>query len=267
MKKRNLKNDFPRITIITPSYNQAAFIERTIQSVLSQDYPNLEYIVMDGGSSDGTVEVLKRYKKDLIYFSHKDSGQSHAINKGLKIATGEIIGYLNSDDYLEKGAFAKIADFFQTHKEAAWVTGKCRIVDQNDKEVRHVITFYKNFCLKYLCKREVFCIIQFISQPATFLRKNVVDTVGYFDESLHYDMDLDYWLRIWKNYDLFYMDRYLANYRVHTSSKAVTSPETQFHVASYIIRKHTKGKIVLFLHNLHDAIALRIYRYFYSEKI
>lgn len=267
MKRTIPKNNLPRITIITPSYNQAAFIERTIQSVLSQDYPNLEYIIMDGGSRDGTIEVLKRHKGDLKYFSQKDSGQSHGINKGLKIATGDIIGYLNSDDYLEKGALAKIVNFFQTHKEASWVTGKCSIVDHKDNHVRSTVTVYKNFCLKYLRYKEVFCIIQFISQPATFWRKNVVDTVGYFDESLHYDMDLDYWLRVWNKFALFFIDEYVANYRVHTSSKAVTSPETQFHVASQIIKAHTKSKILLLLHNLHDAIALKVYRNFYSEKM
>ena len=102
-----------KISVITPSYNQAQFIERTILSVLNQNYPNLEYIIMDGGSTDNTVEILKKYSDKIIWKSEKDNGQSGAINKGLKMATGDIVTYLNSDDIYELGTFEKIAEFFQ----------------------------------------------------------------------------------------------------------------------------------------------------------
>jgi glycosyltransferase involved in cell wall biosynthesis len=137
-----------KISIITPSYNQAEFIERTIQSIFSQNYPDIEYIVMDGGSTDGTVKILKKYSDQIIWKSEKDNGQSDAINKGLKIATGEIVAYLNSDDTYEPGTLKKVADFFQKNPEKKWVYGKCKIINKKDQEIRKWITAYKNLLLK-----------------------------------------------------------------------------------------------------------------------
>ena len=121
-----------KISIITPSYNQAAFIERTILSVLNQNYFDLEYIIMDGGSTDGTTEILKKYSDKIIWKSEKDSGQSDALNKGLKIATGYIVAYLNSDDTYELGTLKKIAEFFQNNLGKKWVYGKCKIINENE---------------------------------------------------------------------------------------------------------------------------------------
>src|SRR5579862_9846502 len=124
----------PRITIITPSYNQADYIEQTIVSVLKQEYPNLEYIVMDGGSNDGTLDILKSYSDRLTWFSEKDHGQTHAINKGMRMASGVIVGFLNSDDILLPGALQHIGSFFVDHPEPKFVTGKCRVIDKNGVE-------------------------------------------------------------------------------------------------------------------------------------
>src|SRR5579859_2701917 len=119
-----------RITIVTPSLNQAAYLERTISSVLDQGYPELEYLVFDGGSTDGSVEILRRYADQIAYWeSEQDRGQSHALNKGFERATGELVGWINSDDYYRPGAFAAAAEAFEANPEAEWVCGACRYLN------------------------------------------------------------------------------------------------------------------------------------------
>jgi glycosyltransferase involved in cell wall biosynthesis len=223
----------------------------------------LEYIIVDGGSSDETVKILESFGKKILWISEKDRGQSEAINKGLKMATGEVLGYLNSDDYLEKDALRKIGEFFSKKGNAYWLTGKCYIVDENSRECRKLITSYKNFLLRFLRSREIFNIVQFISQPSTFWRKEVLTKIGYFDETLHYDMDYDYWLRIWQKYRLYFLDDYLSSYRVHKAAKAVVSPETQFKVEFEIVRRYTNSKIILLFHKFHARLVLMIYRLFF----
>ena len=126
----------PRISIITPTFNQAGFIEQTINSVLGQGYPNLEYIIIDGGSTDGTVDLIRKYETQLAYWvSEKDGGQSNAINKGLKFATGDIIAYINSDDYYLDGAFERVANAYRDNPAVDLWHGRCRVVDQYGAKV------------------------------------------------------------------------------------------------------------------------------------
>src|SRR4030042_6039451 len=119
-----MRVNLPKISLITPSYNQAGYIRKTIDSVLMQNYPFLEYVVLDGGSTDETVEILKHYGKKIRWISKRDKGQSEAINKGLRITTGEIVGFINSDDYLESGCLLKVGRYFAKHNKIYWITGK-----------------------------------------------------------------------------------------------------------------------------------------------
>jgi len=134
-----MKEKLPKISIITPSFNQGQFIEETIQSVLNQKYPNLEYIVIDGGSTDNTLDILKKYEGKLKWISEKDKGQSDGINKGFKMATGDIIAWLNSDDYYLPGALHEVARFFIKNPEAQWVTG-----DYMEKKFKSILFGIKN---------------------------------------------------------------------------------------------------------------------------
>lgn len=240
-----------KISIITPSFNQARFIERTIQSVLSQNYPDLEYIVMDGGSTDGTIEILKKYEGKIIWKSEKDNGQSDAINKGLEMATGDIVTYLNSDDTYEPEALKKVAEFFQRNPDRKWVYGKCKIINGNDQEIRKLITFYKNLLLKkFSCAKLL--SENFISQPATFWKREIHSEIGFFDENEHYCMDYEFWLRIGKKYPAGVIDAYLANFRYYANSKSGGVNKKQFQDELRLAKKYgINNKLSIVLHYLN----------------
>jgi glycosyltransferase involved in cell wall biosynthesis len=251
--------DYPSITVVTPSLNQGDFIDQTIRSVLGQDYPWLEYIVVDGVSTDNTLEILKKYSDRMIWISEKDRGQSNAINKGLRMAGGEVVAYLNSDDVYQPGALLKVGEFFASQPEAAWLTGKCRIIDQEGVEIRKGVTLYKNFWLR-VNSYQALCVLDFISQPATFWRREVIDEIGEFNEHLEYAMDYDYSLRVGKKFKLWVLDEYLASFRVHPSSKAGSSARAQFEVDYQIAKKYSASKFLQSLHKIHNSIIVGTYR-------
>lgn len=217
-----------KITIVTPSFNQGHYIEDTIKSVLNQqgDF-DLEYFVIDGGSTDNTLEILKKYEDKLTWVSESDNGQTHAINKGLKNATGDIVAYINSDDLYVSGAFQNVVNFFQKYPEKNWAYGKCRIINEQGKEIRKWITTYKNLLLKRYSYNKLLTE-NFVSQPATFWRRNLLDEIGYLDEDHHLVMDYEYWLRIGNKYDAGVISKYLAEFRWYTDSKSGTQFKNQF---------------------------------------
>jgi len=242
----------PRISIITPSFNQGDFIEQTILSVLSQDYPNLEYLVMDGGSSDTTLNVLEKYSGSVAWMSEPDQGQAHAINKGLRRATGSIVGYLNADDLLLPGTLKKVMDAFINQPKTWWVTGKCRIVDEENNEVRKPITVYKNTLLG-LHTFSLLLMTNYISQPATFWRREALEAAGYLDESLRYVMDYEYWLRLYSKYPPVFIPEYLAAFKIHRSSKTTSTGHKDIYVdeEKIVVGRYVHSRLQMFLHNAH----------------
>ncbi|MRR53110.1 MAG: glycosyltransferase [Deltaproteobacteria bacterium] len=201
-------------SVITPSFNQAQFISQTIQSVQNQDYPHWEHIVMDGKSDDGTVEILKSCQH-LKWLSENDRGQSDAINKGFRLATGDIIAWINSDDWYEPGAFKAVADFFTANPGKNIVMGDCNLVDADGVIFDRVINQERGFdeLRKYWISRSI------PTQPAIFFRRNLLDEFGLLDESLHFAMDYDLWMRFSQKNRLYHIDRTLANYRFHSDAK------------------------------------------------
>ncbi len=248
----------PRITVITPSYNQGQYIEQTIESVLSQDYPDLEYWVIDGGSTDGTVDILRRYDGRINWISERDRGQTHAINKGLARATGQVLAYLNSDDVYEPGALITVGEYFSRYPQAVWVAGKCRIVDTAGREVRRAITLYKNIWLR-LGSCTVLRVLDYLSQPATFWHRKVIDKIGSFNEALRYAMDYDYSLRVARHFPLRVIDAYLASFRVHPSSKGGTGFVAQFEEDLTCARQHCSSRVLVGLHAVHNATIVAVY--------
>jgi glycosyltransferase involved in cell wall biosynthesis len=239
--------EHPRISVITPSLNQGRFIERTIRSVLSQGYPDLEYIVVDGGSTDGTHEILRRYEGRLRWLSGGDNGQSDAINKGIRLSTGEIIAYLNSDDTYEPGALETVAAYFASHPSALWATGRCRMIDEEDREIRGLITSYKDMLLSRYSYR-LLLITNFISQPATFLRRRAIAEFGLFDPAHHLVMDYDYWLRIGRVHRPGIIEERLACFRVHGASKTSSSFRRTFRQELEVSRMRSGSRLINVLH-------------------
>lgn len=211
---------FPRITIVTPSLNQAAYLENAIISVLSQDYPNLEYIVIDGGSSDGSVEIIKKYAGRLAFWcSESDRGQSHAINKGFAKATGDILAWLNSDDYYQPHTLHTVAKSFRDAPDTVMVYGDYYVLYPDGRAVlKPKIAFDWNICL--------YCYLM-IPQASAFWRRDAYEAVGGLREDLHYIMDYDLFLKLARYYPTAIRQILtpLSTFRVHQYSKSVSLKE------------------------------------------
>lgn len=253
----------PRISVITPSYNQARFIEQTIQSVLSQNYPHLEYLIIDGGSTDGTLDILRRYNDHLTWISEQDSGQTNAINKGLRMASGEIVAYLNADDLYEPDTLFLVGKYFNSNSDAMCVTGQCQNIDEKGKIIRRGVSWYKNFWLR-VGNYSVLQVLNFIAQPATFWRRCILEQIGYLDERLHYTMDYEYWLRIGKHYPIHRLHRPLAQFRIHSNSKSGQTSTDQFNEELLVAMCYGKGLPIL-LHKLHRIATVQVYLHYFRQ--
>lgn len=253
-------SNLPSITIVTPSLNQGSFIEATIISVLSQNYPKLEYIVADGGSTDNTLIVLEQYSGKLHWYSKKDKGQTDAINVAMRMATGDVVAYLNADDILLPGSLLMVAEIFAQRKNIQWLTGQCRIINENGKNIRSLITLYKNLLL-YSRSYRGLLVTNYISQPATFWRKSLLDICGLLDEDLHYVMDYEYWLRLYSKYPPLFLPEYLAFFRVQRNSKTTRKGHSSIYIdeEKNIIQRYTSSYLPMFLHNTHRYIMTMIY--------
>lgn len=207
----------PLVSIVTPSFNQARFLEATLQSVLSQDYPNMEYIVIDGGSSDGSLEILERYSSRLTYWcSEPDAGQTDAINKGLARAGGKILAWLNSDDIYFPGAVARAVAFLQAHPEVGMVYGEALYIDENGRPIGRfpaAQTDWRRLRRGYV----------HIPQQAAFFRASLWRLVGPLDPALFFAMDYDLWLRIAELSPIRFVPEIWAGFRLHGSAKTLSA--------------------------------------------
>lgn len=207
----------PLVSIITPSYNQAQYLENTVQSVLEQEYSKIEYIVVDGGSTDGTRDILRSYEDRVSqWVSEPDLGQTDAINKGFEMAQGDILAWLNSDDTYRPGAVGEAVAYLNRHPEIGMVYGNAYYVDENGKRVASYPagpTDYKGL------RRGV----NTIPQQSMFFRSKLWEIVGPLDPSFYYAMDYDLWVRIAEVTPIAFHDRYWANFRLHSESKSLTA--------------------------------------------
>ncbi len=206
----------PLVSIITPSYNQAAFLEETLRSVIAQDYPSVEYLVVDGGSTDGSVEIIRTHEKDITWWvSEKDKGQAEAINKGFNRARGEIVGWLNSDDTYLENTLQEVVDVFKSNPSIFLVFGDVRAINETGEVINHIR--YGDWNLGDLMEFNI------IGQPAVFFRREALQMAGFLDPAYHLLLDHHLWLRIAQHGKMHHIPRELACARFHPEAKNIAS--------------------------------------------
>jgi glycosyltransferase involved in cell wall biosynthesis len=216
-------NSLPAFTIVTPSFNQGDFLEETIQSVLAQNYPNLEYVVMDGGSTDRSVEIIRKYESHLHHWeSHKDSGHVDATYRGFEWGRGELLGWVSSDDLLLPGCLHKVGRYFAAHPEIVCVIGGAVIIDQDSRPLRS----RSGTALCNLGNRMTFDKLLFkhcsFNQPASFWRRSAFESGGGFDRRLKFSHDYDMYFRLAQQGPFGQIKDWLACFRLHSTSKTST---------------------------------------------
>jgi glycosyltransferase involved in cell wall biosynthesis len=244
------KSSEPLVSIITPSFNQGQFIEEMIISVQSQDYPHIEHIIFDGGSTDGTLEILKKYPH-LRWVSEPDKGQSDALNKGFREAKGEIIGWMNADDYYLPGAVREAVTALREEPEAGMVYANFVEIDEAGQKIRRIKP--PAWTLEDEINRG-----NVIATATLFMRRHLLEKVGFLDEKYHFAMDYDLFIKMWKEAPAIYRDADWATFRLHEASKTVSLEDKFWPEVREISRKH--GGLffseIWFRHHLRNYPAL-----------
>jgi len=246
---------YPKVSIVVPSFNKVDFIKDTLESIVSQKYPNLEVIIQDGGSTDGTLEVIKKYQKKYPKIfkveSKKDKGQLDAINRGLKKATGEILTFINADDVYEKNAFKMVAEAYIKNKDALWFAGKGRVINREGREIAKIATLYKNFLLK-LSNFQFLLITNYIFQPSVFITRRAYKKYGPFTGTKTAVMEYDLWLKLFKVSKPVIIRCYLSSFRLYRGSISTSKVKEMMAEDERIVKKYTSNPFVIFLHRIHN---------------
>jgi GT2 family glycosyltransferase len=230
----------PSFTIVTPCLNGAATLSATLASVRDQRYDgDVEHVVVDGGSTDGTLDILAA-APGVRYVSEPDRGLSDAVNKGIRMATGDVIGWLNADDVYLPGALAQVGTALARRPDTLWATGPCLIIDADGREIRRFVTGYKSFLLRRYSYR-MHLVQNFVPAPSTFVRRQAFDRIGVFDERFKYSMDYDLWLRLGRIGAPLVLDQPLAAFRMAEGSLSMTGFERQFAEHVQNAREHGDG--------------------------
>jgi glycosyltransferase involved in cell wall biosynthesis len=253
-----MPRQLPTVSIVTPSFNHAAFLEATIRSVLDQNYTGLQYVVMDGGSTDGSVEILRKYADRLQWTSEKDAGQADAIRRGFERASGEVIAWLNSDDCYKPGCIEAAASYLADHPEVALVYGDAEFIRPDGSTLcpcantepfsRHRLRHYSDY----------------IVQPSAFFRRSAYEAVGGIDASLHWAMDYDLWLKLAEKYDFAYVPQCWSQYRWLGDNKSAAGSWGRIEEVRRVTRKHGIGRLPAYFRmeavNLHLQAAKEQWR-------
>jgi|GEM_PF-1839169 len=246
---------YPKISIVIPSYNKRDYIAQTLQSIVDQKYPNLEVIIQDGGSSDGTLEIIKKYAKKypkiFSWESKKDKGQLDALNKGLKKTKGEILTFINADDVYEEGALMTIAESFPSDSEILWLVGRGRTVDKEGREIARVVTVYKNFLLKLNKYFLLFCV-NYLFQPSVFISKIAYEKYGPFLGDKTSVMEYGVWLKLAKVSMPKIVDKTLSSFRLYSGGLSLSKNREILEKEYKLVSGFTTNPLILFIHKLNN---------------
>jgi len=261
----NKDSNYPKISIVTPSYNQAQFLEKTILSVLNQNYPNLEYVIIDGGSTDGSVEIIKKYEKCLTYWiSEKDNGQADAINKGFQKSNGEILAWLNADDLYLPGTLFKVKDNFKKYRENNFIYGHSLLIDKKDNIMRACYTIPQTYH-SYIYDRG-----GNIFQGTVFWKRDIFYKYGGIDSKLYFALEYKLFNNFFKHDRGIFLNDILAAYRIHKETKSSTV-ESKLVVEEFnSIRKINRNIVLKFYYRVRRWVYYLYYGNFIStvkEKI
>jgi glycosyltransferase involved in cell wall biosynthesis len=219
----------PLVSIVTPCLNTAQFLEQTIQSVLAQDYPRIEYLIMDGGSTDGTIEILKKYDHAVHWQSAPDRGTADAVNRGFGSCKGELLGFLNADDLYCPRAISTAVRHLLDHPEAAGVYGDSWWIDEDGNRIApYPVRDFDRALLEREC---------FLCQPATFFRREPFENVGGLDPDLNLTFDYDFWLRLTRTYSMHRIDPTLADSRMHRANKTLGQRDRVFRETFEVLQR------------------------------
>lgn len=250
----------PKISIIIPTFNKVNYIEKTLLSIINQKYDNLEIIVQDGGSTDGTYDIVKKYKskypKLIKSVSKKDNGQLDAINKGIKKSTGKIVAYINADDIYLPGAFKTVSNYYHKYTDAFWFAGRGLVIGKDD-EMRNSF-FYKVFVKSY--KNILLLInwyplllgVNYIMQPSVFITRKTIEKFGLFDGVRAFVMEYEYWLRIGKTHMPVVINKDLSAFRLSGDNISSLQYESLLDEDMKVVRKYTANPLVLLIHKFNN---------------
>lgn len=261
----------PKISIIIPSFNKVDYIQATLSSIVSQKYPNMEVIIQDGASTDGTIKIIQefanKYPKIFSWVSEKDKGQTDAINKGCQKAKGDIIAYINADDLYSKNTFWEVSNFFINHPNCYWVIGFGNIIDSEGKIISKLVTKYKNLLINFNLYN-ILLVVNYISQPSVFLSRSAYKKFGPFIGHNKYVLEYNLWLKIAKIKMPGIIEKNLSSFRLTTNNMSSISYKELLDLDYKIVAMYTSNIFILIFHRLHNYLRIVLISLFkFNEKI
>ncbi len=249
----------PKISIVIPSYNKVEYIQETLESIVSQKYPNLEVIIQDGGSNDGSLEIIKKYAKKypkiFNWVSKKDKGQVDAINKGFSKATGNLATYINADDLYEKNALFEIAQSFLENPKSTWFAGKGKVVDKKGTEIAKLATLYKTILL-YINARTLLLMVNYLIQPSVFLSTEAYSKRMPFDGTRKFVVEYDMWLKLSQEEMPTVINKNLSRFRIAEGTITRNMSKGLLKEDERALEKYTNNPLIIIMHKLHNKARL-----------
>ena len=249
----------PLISIVIPSYNKSKFIDKTLASIVNQNYDNYEVFVQDGGSNDGSVQVIKKYVKKypnkFFLSTGEDGGQLNAINKGMEQTKGDIVTFINADDYYGPNAFSLVAEKYRSSSKSSWYVGFGSIVDHNNQEIAHLVSLYKKLLL-IINSRVLLLVTNYLMQPSVFLSKEYYQKYGPFSGNSSFVTEYDLWLKIAMVKMPIIIHKNISFFRIEPNTKTMTMGSRLLAEDEKIVKRYTTNKLILFLHKLHNIARL-----------